>query len=53
MAEISIFQDEAFSVDALLTVINDDHVLPGRLLRQACSKSKASPVPSYKSKRTA
>ncbi|MGE8501683.1 MAG: major capsid protein [Pseudomonas sp.] len=31
MADISIFQDEAFSVDALLTVINDDHVLPGQI----------------------
>lgn len=31
MAEISIFQDEAFGVDALLTVINEDHVLPGQI----------------------
>ena len=31
MAEITIFQDEAFGVDALLTVINDDHVLPGQI----------------------
>lgn len=31
MAEITIFQDEAFGVDALLTVINEDHVLPGQI----------------------
>ena len=31
MAEISIFQDEAFSVDALLAVINEDHVVPGQI----------------------
>ncbi|MBU1330877.1 MAG: major capsid protein [Gammaproteobacteria bacterium] len=31
MAEISIFQDEAFGVAALLTVINEDHVLPGQI----------------------
>nr|WP_312231136.1 major capsid protein [Pseudomonas sp.] len=33
MAEITIFQDEAFGVDALLTVINEDHVLPGQIAR--------------------
>lgn len=31
MAEISIFQDEAFGVDALLAVINEDHVVPGQI----------------------
>lgn len=31
MAEITIFQDEAFGVDALLAVINEDHVLPGQI----------------------
>lgn len=31
MAEITIFQDEAFGVDALLTVINEDHELPGQI----------------------
>ncbi len=31
MAEVTIFQDEAFGVDALLTVINEDHVLPGQI----------------------
>lgn len=31
MAEITIFQDEAFGVTALLAVINDDHVLPGQI----------------------
>jgi hypothetical protein len=31
MAEITIFQDEAFGVDALLAVINEDHELPGQI----------------------
>ncbi|HBP6352947.1 TPA: major capsid protein, partial [Pseudomonas aeruginosa] len=31
MAEISIFEDEAFSVEALLAVINTDHPVPGQL----------------------
>ncbi|MCY1294101.1 Phage major capsid protein E [compost metagenome] len=31
MAEISIFEDEAFSVEALLAVINEDHVVYGQL----------------------
>lgn len=31
MAEISIFEDEAFAVAALLTVINADHVVPGQI----------------------
>ncbi|MEG4315362.1 major capsid protein [Pseudomonas sp. FIP_A4] len=31
MAEISIFEDEAFSVSSLLTVINEDHTLPGQI----------------------
>lgn len=31
MAEISIFEDEAFSVSSLLTVINEEHALPGQI----------------------
>jgi hypothetical protein len=31
MAEIQIFEDEAFSVSSLLTVINEDHTLPGQI----------------------
>lgn len=31
MAEISIFEDEAFTVEALLTVINEEHVVPGQI----------------------
>lgn len=31
MAEITIFQDEAFGVDALLAVINEEHELPGQI----------------------
>ncbi len=31
MAEISIFEDEAFTVQALLAVINADHVVPGQI----------------------
>lgn len=31
MAEITIFEDEAFTVDALLGVINEDHVVPGQI----------------------
>lgn len=31
MAEITIFEDEAFTVQALLAVINADHVVPGQL----------------------
>ncbi|MCY1275492.1 Phage major capsid protein E [compost metagenome] len=31
MAEISIFEDEAFTVEALLAVINEDHVVPGQI----------------------
>lgn len=31
MAEITIFQDEAFGVAALLAVINEDHALPGQI----------------------
>lgn len=31
MAEISIFEDEAFSVPNLLTVINEEHTLPGQI----------------------
>ncbi|WP_437881030.1 major capsid protein [Pseudomonas sp. LRF_L74] len=31
MAEISIFEDEAFSVEALLGVVNQDHVVPGQI----------------------
>ncbi|MCH2341464.1 major capsid protein [Pseudomonas sp. NPDC047963] len=31
MAEISIFEDEAFSVSSLLAVINEEHILPGQI----------------------
>lgn len=31
MAEISIFEDEAFSVPNLLAVINEEHVVPGQI----------------------
>lgn len=31
MAEISIFEDEAFSVTNLLAVINEEHVVPGQI----------------------
>lgn len=31
MAEITIFQDEAFGVEALLAVINEEHALPGQI----------------------
>lgn len=31
MAEISIFEDETFTVEALLAVINTDHVVPGQI----------------------
>lgn len=31
MADIQIFEDEAFSVSSLLTVINEEHALPGQI----------------------
>lgn len=31
MADISIFEDEAFTVQALLAVVNEDHVVPGQI----------------------
>ncbi|SDJ61076.1 major capsid protein [Pseudomonas indica] len=31
MAEMSIFEDEAFSVDSLLVVINEEHEVPGQI----------------------
>jgi hypothetical protein len=31
MAEISIFEDEAFTVEGLLAVVNQDHVVPGQI----------------------
>ncbi|OLU15335.1 major capsid protein E [Pseudomonas sp. PA1(2017)] len=31
MAEITIFEDDAFSVTNLLTVINEEHVVPGQI----------------------
>ena len=43
MAEISIFQDEAFGVAALLTVINEDHVLPGQIAASGLFEEQGVP----------
>lgn len=44
MAEIQIFEDEAFSVSSLLTVINDDHVLPGQIAAMGLFEEQGVPT---------
>lgn len=42
MAEISIFEDEAFSVTNLLAVINEEHVVPGQIAASGLFEEQGS-----------
>lgn len=44
MAEIQIFEDEAFSVSSLLTVINEDHILPGQIAAMGLFEEQGVPT---------
>jgi len=42
MAEISIFEDDAFSVTSLLTTINEEHELPGQITQSGLFTEEGS-----------
>lgn len=44
MAEISIFEDEAFSVTSLLATINEEHQIPGQIAASGLFTEEGSPT---------
>jgi hypothetical protein len=44
MAEISIFEDDAFSVTSLLATINEEHVIPGQIAASGLFTEEGSPT---------